>query len=454
MEEKKATLGCYMIVKDEEGTIGTCIDSIKDICDEIIVVDTGCSDKTMEIVRSYGEKVRTYEFEWIDDFSAARNFAMNQVSTDYSFTIDADEVLSPLLQEAIKGLKDENFNGKDSYDIWLLNKNNDKPSTYYIGGRQIVKQSPENTWKYRVHEKLYYKRDDFGTIPLESGYILHSHGENAPASNYNKYAEYYFHDLLCDNILKADNGAHYFYYFFMTLKGLDISTAKFYLSEAYRAKRIHSYTEDQRPNLYMGNYMSAEELFAMNLSVNSKDYTFMEEMGCAMDENVAKYILLKTVYDNDPSKLTQEGWLNLCFCSYIFGKVNDFVEMTEKSAHYLKKEEVSRQNVEYSLHITKFQDEHPVIIDCRKGHDALSSNLFYFLNMFKKVYVLGDENTFKKVHGLHRYRVNLLKTIEECPKNAFMVDGNRQTNIETALSEFEQALKNGQTKGLIKNGDF
>ena len=452
--EEKTTLGCYMIVKDEENSISTCLESIIGVCDEIVVVDTGCSDKTMEIVKSYGEKIKTHEFKWIDDFSAARNFAMEQITTDYSFTIDADEVLSPPLQDIIKKLKNENFNGKDSYDIWLLNENGEGNPTYYIGGRQIVRHSPENIWKYKVHEKLYFKRENFGMIPFDEGHIIHSHGKNTAASNYNKYAEFYFRDLYSDNILKADNGAHYFYYLFMTLKELDLPDAKFYLSQAYNSKRIHSYTEDQRPNLYVGNYISAEELFAMNLSVTSKDYALMEEMSLAINEDLAKYILLRTVYDNNPHLLTKNGWITLSFLTYSFGKVNDFITMTEKSSLHLKDDEKLTQNQMFSVQLTDFQDKHPIIIDCRGGHDALSSNFFYFLNIFKKIYVLGIDEEVENQYGLRRYKPILIDSPEKCKENAYIIDGNTQIDAKTAISEFNKALWGTETTILKKNGVF
>ena len=65
-----------MIVKNEEAVLDRCLDSIKDAADEIIIVDTGSSDRTKEIAREYTDKV--FDFTWENDFSAARNFAFDQ----------------------------------------------------------------------------------------------------------------------------------------------------------------------------------------------------------------------------------------------------------------------------------------------------------------------------------------------------------------------------------------
>lgn len=66
-----ATVSLCMIVKNEEKVLGRCLDSAKEIADEIIIVDTGSTDRTKEIAAEYTEKI--YDFEWNDDFSAARN---------------------------------------------------------------------------------------------------------------------------------------------------------------------------------------------------------------------------------------------------------------------------------------------------------------------------------------------------------------------------------------------
>ena len=68
---KKTTLSLCMIVKDEEKNLSTCLDSVKDIVDQIIVLDTGSQDSTIQIAKRFGAEV--YQFPWCDDFSVARN---------------------------------------------------------------------------------------------------------------------------------------------------------------------------------------------------------------------------------------------------------------------------------------------------------------------------------------------------------------------------------------------
>ena len=85
------TISVCMIVKNEEPRLRACLDSLKPIADEIIVVDTGSVDGTKAVAAEYTDKI--YDFAWIDDFSAARNFAFSKATGDYIYTADADEVI-------------------------------------------------------------------------------------------------------------------------------------------------------------------------------------------------------------------------------------------------------------------------------------------------------------------------------------------------------------------------
>lgn len=82
-----------MIVKNEAANLERCLDSVSKIVDEIVIVDTGSSDHTKLIAYKYNAKV--FDFTWIDDFSAARNFALERSSGEYILYLDADEYLSP-----------------------------------------------------------------------------------------------------------------------------------------------------------------------------------------------------------------------------------------------------------------------------------------------------------------------------------------------------------------------
>lgn len=92
-KDKDFSLALCVITKNEENFIGGCIESVIDVVDEIILVDTGSTDSTKEIAFRYGAKV--IETVWEDDFSKVKNLALEYVNTDWIIFLDADERLHP-----------------------------------------------------------------------------------------------------------------------------------------------------------------------------------------------------------------------------------------------------------------------------------------------------------------------------------------------------------------------
>ncbi|MGK7876943.1 MAG: tetratricopeptide repeat protein [Xenococcaceae cyanobacterium] len=93
-----------MIVKNEEASLPRCLNSVKNVVDEMVVLDTGSTDRTVEIAQGLGAKV--YHFQWCNDFAAARNEALKYVQGEWVLVLDADEVLTleivPQMQQAME----------------------------------------------------------------------------------------------------------------------------------------------------------------------------------------------------------------------------------------------------------------------------------------------------------------------------------------------------------------
>ncbi|CUA80552.1 MULTISPECIES: glycosyltransferase family 2 protein [Anoxybacillus] len=85
------TLALVMIVKNEEKHLARCLQSVQHIVDDVIIVDTGSTDGTKDIACSFGANV--FHFEWVNDFSAARNYALMQSTCDWNLVLDADEYI-------------------------------------------------------------------------------------------------------------------------------------------------------------------------------------------------------------------------------------------------------------------------------------------------------------------------------------------------------------------------
>ena len=162
------TFSLCMIVKNEEKTLGRCLDSVAEIVDEIIIVDTGSKDRTVEIARKYTDKI--FFFDWRDDFAAARNYAFSKGSQEYNVWLDADDVIEPKDKKLFLDLKN---NLEPDTDIVMLPyvisvDEQGNPSFHYYRER-IIKNSPEYFWQGRIHEAIV----PFGKVIYEDAAVTH-----------------------------------------------------------------------------------------------------------------------------------------------------------------------------------------------------------------------------------------------------------------------------------------
>lgn len=98
------SISLCMIVKNEEQVLSRCLDSVAALMDEIIIVDTGSTDRTKEIAAQYTDRI--YDFAWCDDFAAARNYAFSLATKEYIYAPDADEYLDEVNQRRFLILKE------------------------------------------------------------------------------------------------------------------------------------------------------------------------------------------------------------------------------------------------------------------------------------------------------------------------------------------------------------
>ncbi|MFZ7130916.1 MAG: glycosyltransferase [Eubacteriales bacterium] len=147
------TISLCMIVRNEEDTLARCLNSIKDVVDEIIIVDTGSSDNTKEIAKTFTDKIM--DFQWIDDFSAARNYAFQQATQDYILWLDADDVLLDADQIKFIHLKKEL---DPSVDIVMMKYNtgfDEKGNVTFSYYRERLSRRCGNyKWCEPIHEYL------------------------------------------------------------------------------------------------------------------------------------------------------------------------------------------------------------------------------------------------------------------------------------------------------------
>ena len=168
------TLSLCMIVKNEEAVLARCLDSISSAVDEIIIVDTGSVDRTKEIAKKYTDKI--YNFEWVDDFSAARNFSFLHAEKEYCIWLDADDII---LENDLLQLKNLKQTLDKSCDVVMMPYHtafdeSGKPLFLYYRER-IIKNTHLPLWQGEIHEAIA----PFGKIIYSN--IAVTHKKETPA---------------------------------------------------------------------------------------------------------------------------------------------------------------------------------------------------------------------------------------------------------------------------------
>ncbi|MCR5288432.1 MAG: glycosyltransferase family 2 protein [Treponema sp.] len=141
-----ATLSVCMIVKNEETVLDACLQDTTRFADELIIVDTGSTDRTKEIAACYTTQV--YDFTWCDDFAAARNFSYGKAGCDYIMWLDADDRIDDENCRKIHAWKAE-----ASGSLILAGYARPENGGVFIYPR-IVKRSKGFIWQGIIHEHL------------------------------------------------------------------------------------------------------------------------------------------------------------------------------------------------------------------------------------------------------------------------------------------------------------
>lgn len=148
------TISLCMIVKNEERILRRCLDTAADLVDEIVIVDTGSTDRTKEIAAEYTENV--YDFGWTGNFSDARNFAFSKCTKEYIYTADADEVIDETNRKRFLDLKAVLL--PEIEIVQMKYGNQLQFSTIYNFDEEyrpkLYKRLREFVWEYPIHEAV------------------------------------------------------------------------------------------------------------------------------------------------------------------------------------------------------------------------------------------------------------------------------------------------------------
>lgn len=139
-----------VITLDEEDCILNCFNSVKHLIDEIVLVDTGSKDGTVDLARGAGAKI--YQHQWEGDFSRARNYGLERCSSDWVLVLDADEVLLPTVSEQFNSLF--NKSGVEGYFLNIHNYLGDGSDYTKDQVVRLFKNKPQYKFEGAIHEQV------------------------------------------------------------------------------------------------------------------------------------------------------------------------------------------------------------------------------------------------------------------------------------------------------------
>jgi glycosyltransferase involved in cell wall biosynthesis len=156
-------ISAVLIVKNEEEMLARCLDSLRGV-DEIIIVDTGSEDNTIEIAKKYTPNVFS-DYTWADNFAEARNHALAKATKDYVLSIDADEVLHDFA-EVRKVIEKAEEGGHLAIDVKLYAEHDNQMHCF----PRLFKRDPKVSWAGAVHNHLNQPATLSSDIGITYGY--------------------------------------------------------------------------------------------------------------------------------------------------------------------------------------------------------------------------------------------------------------------------------------------
>lgn len=354
-----------MIVKNEEKYLRECLESVKDTVDEIVIVDTGSEDKTVEIAKSYNARI--FYFKWINDFSAARNFALSNSTGNWILYLDADERLSSESVKKLKNLVEINeLIGFKCVVVSLDEKLGISQSMKYT---RLFRNNSDIQFEGKVHEQIENSLIKNNYKIIDSEIIIYHQGYNVPKEELKFKAERNLKLLL--NEYKNNKSSYNAYQLANTYSALDDSTnALKYFKEAIVDKNLK---RELRAISYMN--LADYEMRNQNIS-SSKEYI---DKAIKLNPNLS---LINIIAAQIYAKLNLSSAINHCINALKQSKLN----LSSDQEIFVDAEKIIYEGILISL---QFGDMH---------------SLNYFIENLKKNN--KDEGNFIEILFINKYNKN------------------------------------------------
>jgi len=194
-----------LIVKNEEQNLDRCLSSFKPLFKDLVVVDTGSTDKTKEIAAKFGAEI--FDFVWIDDFSAARNFALSKAKSEWVMMVDADDAMESetvlLLKEKLATLSPN----VDGIFVPYRLYNDDKNATLFAYVPRIWKRSLNAKYELMIHEFLNPTKMQLQNFVRLDFPIIHQRGKDDYDGSHKRNL-----NILYKAVKKDPNERRYYFY--------------------------------------------------------------------------------------------------------------------------------------------------------------------------------------------------------------------------------------------------
>jgi glycosyltransferase involved in cell wall biosynthesis len=167
-----------MIARDEHACVAQCLESVRPVVDELIVIDTGSNDDTRDIARSYGARVA--DFSWCDDFAAARNAAIDLASHPWVLSMDADDTVDQANRARLAAIFDGLGEDNAGYLMQCASLGQHGTVISSVGHVRLFRNDPRIRWEHRIHEQIAAAIQRAGGCIVATDVVVHHHGYADP----------------------------------------------------------------------------------------------------------------------------------------------------------------------------------------------------------------------------------------------------------------------------------
>jgi glycosyltransferase involved in cell wall biosynthesis len=168
-KEVAVQVSLCLIVKNEEANLPPCLQPVADLVNEVVVVDTGSTDRSREVAAALGARV--FDFPWVEDFSAARNESLRRATCPWIFWLDADDRVDEANHAKLRALFGSlrDLNAAYIMQTALLRKTGSPQLVDHI---RLFPNHPDIRWRYRIHEQIRPAIDRHGAVQHRTDVII------------------------------------------------------------------------------------------------------------------------------------------------------------------------------------------------------------------------------------------------------------------------------------------